>query len=145
MNNQAIYRTPGRASVGRWRQHSVSRGSCVDAKGAHDQHWWSPTKTWRLSRSYPRDLKVISLDRNASQGCLRDRSGSCWTRVLYPMFENEAILDAKLAPMGSGARTSRCYSGRDARCLDPCRRSGRRSRIRWTGYRVDVLLTGQSL
>ncbi|MEO8029131.1 MAG: Flp pilus assembly protein CpaB [Bryobacteraceae bacterium] len=49
-------------------------------------------------------LKVVSwTGSDAPKGAFSNVSDAVGRAVLYPMFENEPILDAKLAPVGSGA------------------------------------------
>src|SRR6266852_2456480 len=52
----------------------------------------------------PEDLKMISwTSGQVPKGAFSKIADATGRAVLYPMFENEAILDAKLAPTGSGA------------------------------------------
>ncbi len=92
----------------------------------------------------PEDLKVIAWTGTVPKGAYTTVAEASGRAVLYPMFENEAILDAKLAPMGSGAGLpSVIPSGMRAvsiRVDEVVAVAG----FVGPGTRVDVLLTGQS-
>ena len=90
------------------------------------------------------DLKVIAWTGSVPKGAFTDIAHTTGRAVLYPMFENEAILDAKLAPIGSGAglpavipEGMRAVSIRVDEVVAVAGFVG-------PGTRVDVLLTGQS-
>jgi len=92
----------------------------------------------------PEDLKVIDWNGTVPKGAYTTVAEATGRAVLYPMFENEAILDAKLAPMGSGAGLPAVIpSGMRAvsiRVDEVVAVAG----FVGPGTRVDVLLTGQS-
>ncbi|MEO5926638.1 MAG: Flp pilus assembly protein CpaB [Bryobacteraceae bacterium] len=92
----------------------------------------------------PEDLKVIAWNGTVPKGAYTTVGDAAGRAVLYPMFENEAILDAKLAPMGSGAGLPavippgmRAVSIRVDEVVAVAGFVG-------PGTRVDVLLTGES-
>ncbi len=91
------------------------------------------------------DLKMISwTSGQVPKGAFSKVADATGRAVLYPMFENEAILDAKLAPTGSGAGLPAVIpQGMRAvsiRVDDVVAVAG----FVGPGTRVDVLLTGVS-
>ncbi len=91
------------------------------------------------------DLKMISwTSGQVPKGAFSKIADATGRAVLYPMFENEAILDAKLAPTGSGAGLPAVIpQGMRAvsiRVDDVVAVAG----FVGPGTRVDVLLTGVS-
>jgi len=93
----------------------------------------------------PEDLKMISwTSGQVPKGAFSKVADATGRAVLYPMFENEAILDAKLAPTGSGAGLPAVIpQGMRAvsiRVDDVVAVAG----FVGPGTRVDVLLTGVS-
>ncbi len=93
----------------------------------------------------PEDLKMISwTSGQVPKGAFSKIADATGRAVLYPMFENEAILDAKLAPTGSGAGLPAVIpQGMRAvsiRVDDVVAVAG----FVGPGTRVDVLLTGVS-
>ncbi|MEP6961027.1 MAG: Flp pilus assembly protein CpaB [Acidobacteriota bacterium] len=92
----------------------------------------------------PEDLKVISWTGDVPKGAFTAIADTTGRAVLYPMYANEAILDAKLAPVGSGAGMTavipqgmRAVSIRVDEVVAVAGFVG-------PGTHVDVLLTGES-
>src|SRR4051812_12326482 len=92
----------------------------------------------------PENLKVVEWNGVVPKGAFTTIAETNGRSVLYPTFENEAILDAKLAAVGSGAGLPsvipagmRAVSIRVDEVVAVAGFVG-------PGTRVDVLLTGQS-